>query len=119
MKIRNTFGLLFMIIGLGSAVIGSQVNETTDWLVQAKPFIWVFFICAAISAILIHWNSVRRITYPAIICVWAWLYKHRIWTSAFSRDTYRVYKYLGKSYRRLFDSVQSAFDYYLNNVAEV
>lgn len=119
MKIRNTVGLLFMVIGLGSAVIGSQVKETTDWLVQAKPFILVFIICMAISATLIHWNSIRRVTYPAVICLWAWLYEHRIWTTAFSRDTYRVYKYLGKSYSRLFDSVQSAFDYYLTNVAEV
>lgn len=119
MKIRNTFGLLFGIVGLGSAVLGSQVKETTDWLIYAKPYIWVFIICMLISVLLVHWNQVRRVTYPAVICIWAWLYEHRILNSEFSRDTYRVYKHLGKSYSRLFNSVQTAFDYYTTNISEV
>ena len=119
MKIRNTLGLLFCIIGIGSGVLGSQVKESTEWFSQEKPYLLVFILCLAVSVILIHWNSIRRLTYPATICVWAWLYEHRILTSTFSRDTYRVYKHLGKSYSKLFYSVQSAFDYYLTNVAEV
>ena len=115
---RINIGLCFGIIALGSGVLASQMPESVDWLKQAAPFLWVFVIGMFISITLIWWNSIRRITYPAMICLWAWLYDHKVWDTAFSRDTYRVFKHLGKSYSKLYTTVQDAFDYYLSHVVK-
>lgn len=118
MNARKITSAIFGVVGFGSGLLASSVKETSDWFVYAKPFLIVFIICMAIALTLGFWNHIRRVTYPATVCIWAWLYKHKILITDFSRSTYLVYRKLGKSYERLYYTVQDAFDYYLSFVAE-
>ena len=61
-------------------------------------------------------NSVRRVTYPAAICVRAWLYAHGLAFSKFSSHTYLVFVYLDQSYSNLYSAVQAAFDHLYSGV---
>lgn len=119
MKIREIVSGIFGIVSFTSALLSSGVKECADWFNYARPFI-LFAVVTGLIALVIHkWNSIRRVTYPAIVCLWAWLYEHGVIKSKFSEDTYRVYKHLGKSYRRFYTKVQQAFDYYLVASTEV
>ena len=60
--------------------------------------------------------SIRRITFPALICMRAWLYDHGLASSKFSNHTHRVFVYFDRSYRTLYSAVQSAFDHYAAEV---
>ena len=119
MKLRNIVGTAFGCLSFSSAILASGVKETADWFQYAKPFLLFSLVTFIISLALCHWNSVRRVTYPAMICVRAWLYEHRLATSKFSEHTYKVYVYFGRSYKKFYTEVQDAFDYYLAHAAEV
>jgi hypothetical protein len=119
MKIRNTVSAIFGCVSFGSALLSSGVKECADWFQYAKPFILFAIVTGLISAIIYNWNSIRRVTYPAMICGWAWLYEHKFATSKFSKHTYKVYVYFGRSYKKFYSEVQKAFDYYLVKAAEV
>lgn len=112
MKVRTTISGVLGIISFSSALLSSGVKETADWFVYAKPFILFAIITGLISFIVYKWDSIRRVTYPATVCLWAWLYERGVIDTQFGKDTYRVYKHLGKSYRRFYTKVQQAFDYY-------
>lgn len=118
MKIRNTLSGILGLISFGSALISSGVKESADWFVYARPFILFALIVGLIALVLYKWNSIRRVTYPSMICAWSWLYEHGIIKTKFGADTYRVYKHFGRSYRKLFGKVQDAFDYYMMTEVE-
>ena len=112
MKVRNIVSGILGFVSFTSALLSSGVKESADWFIYAKPFILFAIATALISFILYQWDAIRRISYPATVCLWAWLYEHGIINTQFGKDTYRVYRHLGKSYRRFYSRVQQAFDYY-------
>lgn len=113
MKIRETVSGVLGFISFGSALISSGVKESADWFRYAWPFILFALITGLIALVLHKWNLIRRVTYPATVCLWAWLYEQGVIKSKFSEDTYRVYRHFGKSYRKFYSKVQDAFDYYV------
>lgn len=100
-------------IAFTSFIIASGVKEIANWEDVIRPFFVVGFVSTALALILYNWNSIRRVTYPAVICLWVWLHKKKIINSKFSLNTYRVYKHYGCSYKKLFLIVQLAFDEYI------
>jgi len=115
---KNISGIIGMIsfVFVGFA---SGAKEDPNWLAIARPYLIIWAILLGIAIVLYNWNYVRRVTYPAIICIWAYLYEHQILTSEFAKHTYRVYSYFGKSYKRLYLKVQGAFDCYVENSANI
>lgn len=113
MKIRNIISVALGIISCVSLFLGSAVKDTADCLTYELPLMMVALVTGVTALVLYKWLAIRRITYPALICVWAWLYEHKLSKSEFSRHTYKVYVFFGRSYSKLYDTVQDAFDQYL------
>ena len=113
MKIRNIISVVLGIISCGALFLATAVKDTADCLTYELPLTMVALVAAVIAVILYKWTAIRRVTYPALICVWAWLYEHKLAKSEFSRHTYKVYVFFGRSYSKLYDTVQDAFDQYL------
>lgn len=109
---KNISGILVMI-SLVAAGFASGAKEDPNWLAIARPYLITWGVLLGLAIVIYNWNHIRRVTYPAIICVWAYLYEHKILTSDFAKHTYRVYSYFGKSYKRLYLKVQGAFDHYI------
>lgn len=118
-KVRNIFAYILGAISAAAFFLASGIRDVADWYRIARPYFVVGIVTLILSVILYKWHAIRRITYPAIICVWAWLYAHKIVTSKFSNHTYRVFVYFGRSYRKLYEVVQIAFDQYSANVNKV
>lgn len=113
MKIRNTLSGILGLISFGSALISSGVKESADWFIYARPYLTVAILTGIVALILYKWDLIRRVTYPATVCMNAWLYQYGFIHTEFGRATYRLYKHFGRSYRKLFGKVQDAFDYYM------
>lgn len=112
-QVRKLFSYISGAISLVAILLASGIKDTANWETIAAPFFWIWALSLCASLILYNWNSIRRITYPTIICIWAWAYEHKILSSTFSKHTYQVYVKLNKSYTKLYLVVQNAFDQYL------
>jgi hypothetical protein len=110
---RKNISIILGMISFVAVGFASGVKEDLNWVLVAKPYLIIWAVLLGLAIVIYNWNHIRRVTYPAIICVWAYLYEHKILTSDFAKHTYRVYTYFGKSYRLLYLKVQSAFDYYI------
>lgn len=110
---RKNIAIILGMLSFVAVGFASGAKEGLNWILAAKPYLIIWAITLVISVVLYNWENVRRVTYPAIICVWAYLYEHQILTSEFAEHTYRVYSYFGKSYKRLYLKVQGAFDRYV------
>jgi hypothetical protein len=97
-------------IAIISGLAASGIRESADWWVNTKPFFYICIISTAIAVLINNFNYVRRIIYPTFVCISAWLYKHGIVMTKFTRDTYRVYKHNSKSFKKLFGFTQDLFD---------
>ena len=115
---RKTIAIFIGVLAFVSAGFASGAKEDPNWISIAKPFIIIWAVLLGIAILIYNWESVRRVTYPAIICVWAWLYDHHIAYSRFSKRTHRVFVYYDRSYKRLYKEVQDAFDQYTEASAE-
>lgn len=101
---------ILVSIAIVSGLAVSGVPESADWWVIAKPFFCAWFISFSVALLINNFNYVRRVFYPAFVCLSAWLYKYRIIMTKFTRDTYRVYKMNSRSFRKLFGYTQDLFD---------
>lgn len=110
---------ILYIVSFTAFILASGIKEVANWVDIARPYFAIGFSTLALALILSNIDNIRRYTYPSIVCLWAWLYEHKILRSTFSKSTYIVYKRYGKSYSVLFDSVQDAFDQYLVAVRKV
>lgn len=110
---RKNIAIVLGMISFVAVGFASGAKEDLNWVSAAKPYLIIWAVLLGLAIVIYNWNHIRRVTYPAIICVWAYLYEHKILTSDFAKHTYRVYTYFGKSYRLLYLKVQSAFDYYI------
>ena len=111
MKKIITYILYF--VGFAAFILASGIRDVANWLDLARPYFAIGSVTLAIALVISNIDNIRRFTYPSVVCLWAWLYKHKIWMTSFSKDTYLVYKKLGKSYSNLYYSVQDAFDQYI------
>ena len=108
MKKIITYILYF--ISFSSILLASGIRDVSNWWELAKPFFAVWFITCFLALTLSYSNQIRRVSYPSLVCLNAWLYKYRILHTNFARSTYRLYKHKGNSYSNLFDYVQELFD---------
>jgi hypothetical protein len=105
--------IIVYTLGTISAIAGlavSGIKECAEWWTYTKPFLLVWFVSLVLAVCIINFNYIRRIFYPAFVCLSAWAYKHRIVMTKFTRSTHRVYKMQNKSYKKLFTYTQDLFD---------
>lgn len=110
MNVKNIITGFFGSIALTSVYLASGIVEVPNWLELAKPFFVIGFISTVVAMIAYNINHIRRITYPALICLSSWAYKNKIIKTRFTKNTYRLYRWKGRSYRNLFGYVQQLFD---------
>lgn len=108
MKKIITYILYF--ISFSSIMLASGIKDVANWWELARPFFAVWFITCILALTLSYTNKIRRVSYPAFVCLNAWLFKYRIVNTEFARNTYRLYKYTGNSFDNLYDYVQELFD---------
>lgn len=113
MKIKKITTYILGFISLASAFIASGIKEFVGWEDTARPFFIIWFVSLIIALVLVNIDNIRRYTYPSTICIMAWLHAHKVLNTTFSKSTYTLYKQVGKSYGKLFDVVQTAFEDYL------
>lgn len=116
---RKTIAYILYFVGFAAFILASGIRDVANWLDIARPYFAVGSVTLAIALVISNIDNIRRFTYPSVVCLWAWLYEHKIWKTSFSKDTYLVYKSFGKSYSNLYYSVQDAFDRYLIAVRKV
>lgn len=101
---------ILYITAIFSAIALAGVPDVAEWWEMSKPFYIIFAVSLALAMGLTFPNKVRRITYPILVCVCAWAYKHKVVTNSFAMKTYRVYKLNNSSYYDLFGYTQGLFD---------
>lgn len=114
MKIKTIISYILAAISFISIMLASGIKEVANWWDIAKPFFGVWFITLAIALTIANINQIRRVTYPALVCICSWTYKHKLITTKFTQNTYKLYKYTHRSYSELFDYVQDLFDVMYN-----
>lgn len=114
--IRKIITYTLAIVSIACIYLASGIRDVANWREIAKPFFIIWFITLAGSLILSNINNIRRFTYPAVVCLSAWSYKHKIMMTNFTRSTYRVYKAKNSSYSDLFNYTQTLFDIYLKGL---
>ena len=110
MKLRKCIMAISAITAVISGFAAANVKDGIDWWEYTRPFLAVWIIATLVVLFLHNINYVRRVFYPAFVCLSAWLYKYQIVMTKFTRDTYRVYKYNSKSFKKLFGYTQDLFD---------
>lgn len=116
MKIRKTISYILYAIAFTCSVLASSVKEGIDWFDHAKPFFVIWAICIVLGLVLGYLDNIRRVTYPVFTCICAWVYKHKVFMTKFTRSAYRVYKMQKSSYKRLYHYTQGMFDIYLDAI---
>jgi len=101
---------ILMGVSLTSVFLASGIPDVSNWLEIAKPYFIVWAVTLVLALTIIYFNEVRRITYPSLVCVSSWLYKHKLLKTEFTKNTYRLYKWQNRSYKNLFEYVQDLFD---------
>ena len=115
---KKILAVVFGTISLLAAGFASGAKEVVNWYEIARPYIIVCIVSFIIALVLYNWEALRRIIYPAIFCMMAWMYEHKLTKSKFGRHTYKVYAYFGKSYKTFYQEVQGAFDLYTKDTSE-
>ena len=116
---RKIIAYILGSISTASILIASGIKDIKGWEVIARPYFIVWLVALVLAVVLYKWDSIRRVTYPALTCISAWLYEHKIIKTKFGKSTYRVYVYYGKSYSKFYEVVQDAFDRYLAIAKEI
>ena len=107
---RKIIAYILYFISFASIILASGITNRADWWNIAKPFFAIWAITLIVALILSYPNRIRRVIYPAFVCVSSWAYKYRIVNTKFAKNTYLIYKLKGRSYTNLFDYVQDLFD---------
>jgi len=119
MTLRRVISIILGLVSGGALFSASAVKDMVDCFKYELPLLIVALVAGIIAIVLYKWVAIRRVTYPALICMWAWLYEHKLAKSEFSRHTYKVYVFFGRSYSKLYDTVQDAFDHCVESDAKV
>ena len=110
MNVKNIVTGFFGTVSLASIYLASGISEVPNWWELAKPFFVIGFISLVVALVIYNINHIRRVTYPALVCLSSWAYKNKIVKTKFTKNTYRLYKWKGRSCRNLFGYVQQLFD---------
>ena len=110
MKIKKIITYMLVAISFTSIMLATGIKDVTNWWDIAKPLFVVWLITLMIALLIANINQIRRVTYPTLVCVSSWAYKHGLVTTKFTQNTYRLYKWKNKSYSDLYDYVQDLFD---------
>lgn len=108
--IRKIFIGISCITSIIAGLAVSGIRESTNWWELTKPYFAVWAISTILAIVLYNINYIRRITYPMVVCISAWAYKHKIIKTKFTQSTYKVYKWKNRSYKQLFGYTQDLFD---------
>lgn len=107
-SLRSITATAFYITGIISAILTTGVDTT--YTNNLYKLVCTTVISFAIALTLTYLDNIRRITYPAMVCLCAWIYKHRIAMTKFTRNSFRLYKLNKHSYSQLYDYIQDLFD---------
>lgn len=110
LKIKRIITYVLVGISFTSIMLATGIKDVTNWWDIAKPFFIVWGITLVVALLIANINQIRRVTYPALVCVSSWAYEHRFVTTQFTHNTYKLYKWKNKSYSALYDYVQDLFD---------
>lgn len=110
MTMKKIITYILLGVSLTSAYLASGIPDVKNWLDTARPFFIVSTITLIVALTLIYINDIRRITYPGLVCISSWLYKHKVIKTEFTKNTYLLYKWKNRSYKDLFEYVQNLFD---------
>lgn len=105
---KKYIATFFYIVGISSALLATAVD--TSNIHNLTRLFCIFLISWTIALTLTYLDKIRRITYPALVCICACIYKHRIAMTKFTRNAFRIYKITGHSYSKLYDYTQNLFD---------
>lgn len=114
MKLKRIISYILYAIATGSIFLASGIKQVKEWWDIARPFFIVSFVCIIVGLIIANLETIRRYTYPIFVCACAWSFKHKIFMTKFTRNTYRLYMWKKGSYSALFDYVQDLFDLMYN-----
>ena len=115
---KKVIASIFYIGAIFSAIIAAGVPNVSNWWELSKPYYIIFVISLIIATSLTFTNQIRRVSYPILVCISAWAYKHKVLMTRFTRSTYRVYKVVHSSYSELYDYTQALFDIYVEGLAK-
>lgn len=101
-------------VSFTSVILASGIKQVANWWDIAKPYFLIWLLSTLLAVCITYFNQIRRVMYPAVVCISAWAYKHKIVMTNFTRSTHRVYKMNHSSYKDLFIYTQDIFDIYLN-----
>lgn len=110
MKIKTIITYMLAGVSITSIYLASGIKDIPNWWDHAKPLFTIWFISIIVGLVLVNFNYVRRVTYPAFVCLVSWAYKYQIIKTKFAHNTYLLYKWKGRSYKNLFTYVQDLFD---------
>ena len=108
--IRKIIFATSCITAVISGLAVSAIRDSANWWGLTKPYFIVWAVSTILAVVLYNINYIRRITYPMVVCISAWLYQHKIVVTKFTQSTYRVYKWKNRSYKKLFGYTQDLFD---------
>lgn len=110
LKLKSIITYILVGVSLVSILLATGIKETSNWWNIARPFFAVWFITLVIALFITNINQIRRVTYPTLVCISSWAYKHKILITKFTKNTYKLYKWQNSSYSNLYDYVQDLFD---------
>lgn len=97
-------------ISVFSTMVIVGIGEVDNWWELSKPWFIVFLISSAIGVISYNITEIRRYTYPAFVCLLAWLNEHKLLSTNFARQSNYIYRKNNRSYSRLFEITQYLYD---------
>jgi Na+/alanine symporter len=113
-KIKRIITYVLVGISFTSIMLATGIKEVANWWDIAKPFFVVWFIALVVALLIANINQIRRVSYPTLVCISSWAYKHRVITTKFTQNTYKLYRWKNSSYEALYDYVQDLFDLMYN-----
>lgn len=113
MKPSKIISYILYAVSIVSILLASGIRQVANWWDIARPFFAVWFICLVLALTITNINTIRRYTYPILVCISAWSFKHKVLMTKFTRNTHRVYRMQNSSYKKLFAYTQYMFDMYL------
>ena len=114
-----TYILITLAVAISAIALSLQYVEF--WWYMVRPYYAFWMMVIMVALVLVNINVIRRLVFPMFTCSCAWLYKHKLLKTKFTKSTYLVYEMNHHSYRKLYKYVQALFDAYiwaLNNTPQ-
>ena len=113
MKHKETLTYILIILAVTTSMIALSMQYVEFWWYMLRPYYVFWLFSLVVALVVLNINTIRRATYPGFVCCCAWLYKHKLIRTKFTKNTYKVYELNKCSYKKLYKYVQVLFDLYI------